>query len=258
MLCMEPRPASSTSVISTRILKVRNSLELSAREKLVARVLLDYIGNRPDGICWPSLSRVAQEASVSVRTVQRAVQGLRDKGYISIDPRYREDGSQTSSIYRWLDTLSPGGGDRLASEHTQHQKKPRKQHVQERSAPCALDSDGGSQQQPRLTNGKERISRSKRFVEFESDPKKFRSYDACEEAHAAAVDAGFISNSESDQILFWTCYAAVCRKLKAKKVSYPARLLRVLLDSRRAMIEYSTQADEDAARKGLKAARLSS
>jgi hypothetical protein len=256
MLCTEPRPASSTSVISTRILKVRNSLELSAREKLVARVLLDYIGNRPDGICWPSLSRVAQEASVSVRTVQRAVQGLREKGFISIDPRYREDGSQTSSIYQWLDTLSPGGGDRLASEHTQHQKQPEKQHVPERPAPCSLDSDGP--ERPRASGGWERINRTKRFVEFESDPKQFRSYEACDKAHQDSIDAGFISNSESDQILFWTCYAAVCRKLKAKKVSYPARLLRVLLDSRRAMIEYSTQADEDAARKGLKAARLSS
>lgn len=254
--CKVLSSSSSTSSLSTRILRVRNSLELSAREKLVARVLLDHIGNRPDGICWPSMTRIAQEASVSVRTVQRAVQGLKDKGYISIDPRYREDGSQTSSIYQWLDNLSPRGGDTVADEHNQHQKKPRKQHVQRPPASCSLDSDDHRQSQ--LTKAKESIPRSKRFVEFESDPKRFRSYDACEEAHAAAVEAGFITNSEADQLIFWTCYAAVCRKLKAKKVRYPARLLRVLLDSRRVMIEYSTQADEDSARKGLKAARLSS
>jgi hypothetical protein len=249
MICTDTLPASSTSILSSRILQIRNSLELSAREKLIARVLLDYIGNRPDGFCWPSLARMAQEASVSVRTAQRAVKGLREKGFISIDPRHRENGGQTSSLYKWLDSLSPGGGDKLTDEHKKHQKEPSKQHVEARAVPCDLNSSEA--------NDSERKS-SKRFASFESNPDKFKSFDECAIACEKAKDAGFIQDTEQDTVLFWTLYAAICRKLKDNKVSNPARLLRFLLDSRKAMVTYCRQSDEDAAVKALKQHRRES
>lgn len=255
MICKEAPQVSSTSLLSARILQVRKSSDLSSREKLVARVLLDHIGNREDGVCWPSQARIAREASVSVRTVQRAVQGLIRKGYISSDPRHREDGGQTSSIYRWLDGLviAPPQAvapppDKVTNEHKQHPKKTNKKHV----SACHLDSDG-SQNRP---DGS-RIETSKRFAAFEANAEKFLSFESCDEAHQKAVAAGFISESQTDQILFWTLYAAICRKLKAKKVSKPANLLRFLLDSRKAMVTYGTQADEDAAMSALKTFRRS-
>ena len=254
MICMETPPASSMSLLSTRILRVRRSLELNAREKLIARVLLDYIGNRPDGCCWPSLARIAQEAAVSVRTVQRAVQGLRTRGFISMAPRHRENGGQTSSLYQWLDRLSPGGGDTVANEHKRHLKELDKEHV----AACDLKKarGGAAPPQPREPEQQEsQIEPSKRYAQFEPDPEKFLSFDACNDACEKAVTAGFIADSEADTILFWTLYAAICRKLKGGKVSNPARLLRFLLDSRKAAVTYCRQSDEDSARRALKAYR---
>ena len=93
---------------------------------------------------------------------------------------------------------------------------------------------------------------SKRFASFETDPEKFRTFDACADACDSAVTAGFIEDTEIDRLLFWTVYAAVCRKMKAGKVNNPARLLRFLLDSRKAMVTYSSQADEDSARNALR------
>ena len=267
MICMDAPVAKSTSRLSDRILAVRNAPDLNAREKAVARVLLDHVGNREDGICWPSIGRIAREASLSVRTVQRAVQGLRSKRYISSDPRHREDGAQTSSVYRWLDSLVPlgplsggpasschGGGDTVSPKHKKHKQPINKQHV----SACSLNSDvseksrGGSQTKLPTDKEAKTLPAPQRFIAFKENPKEFLTHEACAEGHQKAVAAGFITASQSDEILFWTLYAAVCRKLRAKKVRFPARLLRVLLDSRKAMVQYATQADEDTAREALK------
>ena len=142
MICTDAPVAKSTSRLSDRILSVRNAPDLNAREKAVARVLLDHVGNREDGICWPSIGRIAREASLSVRTVQRAVQGLRSKRYISSDPRHREDGGQTRSVYRWLDSLLPlgplsggsasgghGGGDTVSPKRKKRRRRINNQQV---------------------------------------------------------------------------------------------------------------------------------
>jgi len=50
--------------------------------------------------CYPSHSRIAEIAGISVRTAQRTLESLRGKGLVSWTPRHREEGSQTSNFYQ--------------------------------------------------------------------------------------------------------------------------------------------------------------
>lgn len=84
---------------------------LRPAEKLVLTVLADLADDR--GICWPRLAYVAPRASVSLCTLQRILGQLEGKGLIQRKPRYRADGSQSSSEYIVLP--KPAGDDDLSS-----------------------------------------------------------------------------------------------------------------------------------------------
>lgn len=72
-------------------------MRLRPAEKLSLLVFADLANER--GICWPSLSYVSYRASVSVRGLQRIIQALEVQGLLQRQPRYRQDGSQTSSEF---------------------------------------------------------------------------------------------------------------------------------------------------------------
>ena len=63
-----------------------------------------------DGICWPSVTTIAKKCNVSTRTVRRGLQSLIETGLLVSEPRYRNDGSNSSNRYR----LQLGGGDNLS------------------------------------------------------------------------------------------------------------------------------------------------
>ena len=54
-----------------------------------------------DNKCWPSRETIGRNCKIkSLTTVDRALKGLSDKGYIAITPRYDFDGKgRLSSIY---------------------------------------------------------------------------------------------------------------------------------------------------------------
>ena len=265
MLCTDTAPKQSSS-LSDRIKRIKRATDLTASETLVIRVLLDFIGNNATG--WPSHRRLAAETRLSISTVKRSLASLQAKRWIAIESRSRSDGSKTSNNYRWIEGFEKLTGEQNAKighsepapghselSHKNHGKtKTTKKHVSE----CVLEVKRRPQAAapPKPARATERPpTPSKRFVKFESDPKAFRSYEACEQACEAAIKAGFFKNCESDRMIFFTVYAAVCRKLKAKKVSQPARLLRFLIESKKLCIEYSSNADEDAARKAMRELR---
>ena len=67
------------------------------------KVLLIAIANHASSdewLAWPKLELLAHESEISKRTVQRALDKLQAIGLIEITPRYRKDGSQTSSLIR--------------------------------------------------------------------------------------------------------------------------------------------------------------
>jgi hypothetical protein len=66
--------------------------------KFVLTVLGDAANEQ--GVCWPRISTIANKVGVSPRTVQRAVQRLVERGLITVEQRYRNDGSCSSNLYR--------------------------------------------------------------------------------------------------------------------------------------------------------------
>jgi hypothetical protein len=52
------------------------------------------------GVCWLRHKRLADESGCSLRTVQRALDGLKEKGLVDWQPRYGEDGSLLCNEYR--------------------------------------------------------------------------------------------------------------------------------------------------------------
>ena len=88
---------------------------INATEKVVLLALADHANE--DGLCWPSISLLVKRAHVGERTVQRAIQSLEDAGFIARERRVRENGSDTSNLYRLIfDKVSHGvsGGVKLA------------------------------------------------------------------------------------------------------------------------------------------------
>ena len=224
-------------------MSVRRSTDLTASEKLIARCLLDFVGNNASG--WPSVRRLVSESSLSESTVRRSLRSLRAKGYLNIEARTRRDGSSTSNLYMWNDKLKPDSELLSAyhrershyhsgkSFHERPKKKPNEKHV------CCLDQASKEKPAP------------KRFIKF-ADRSRFNSFSECEKACDAATSAGFLKDCESDRLVFWTAYSAICRRLKAGKVREPARLLRFLIDSRPALSSYGTDRDEAAGFQALK------
>ena len=53
-----------------------------------------------DGICWPSVRRIAEDLKLSRRTVQRALVDLERHGFLERTHRHRPNGSLTRNFYR--------------------------------------------------------------------------------------------------------------------------------------------------------------
>lgn len=75
---------------------------ISATDKVVLLALADHANDL--GECWPSVSLLMQRACVGERTVQRALQSLEESGFIVRERRRRENGSDTSNLYRLMFT----------------------------------------------------------------------------------------------------------------------------------------------------------
>ncbi len=72
--------------------------ELSARAKTVCLYLHDR-ANR-EGESWYAIGTIAADLALSRSTVKRALNDLVRLGRVERHPRYRENGGQTSNLYR--------------------------------------------------------------------------------------------------------------------------------------------------------------
>lgn len=64
-----------------------------------AKAVYMYLRDRgdKDGQCWPSIGTIAKELKLSRSTVKRALRDLEQYGSLKRTPRYRENGSLSSS-----------------------------------------------------------------------------------------------------------------------------------------------------------------
>ena len=66
--------------MSIKLMAAAWELDIPQTEKMVLLCLCDHAND--DGECWPSVARMARKCSVSQRTVQRAIQSLKDKSIL--------------------------------------------------------------------------------------------------------------------------------------------------------------------------------
>lgn len=72
--------------------------ELTARAKTVCLYLHDRANG--EGESWYAISTIAADLALSRSTVKRAISDLIRLGRVEKQPRYRENGGQTSNLYR--------------------------------------------------------------------------------------------------------------------------------------------------------------
>lgn len=67
-----------------------------------AKTVMFYLINRSNKelTCFPAIPTIARETGLSERTVQRALKELVEEGFVEKTPRYRENGGQSSNLYR--------------------------------------------------------------------------------------------------------------------------------------------------------------
>ena len=118
---------------------------VSASEKLLLLVLANYADDKM--MCWPSHKRIAEDTSLSQRTILSLLKGLEARGVITRSERHRHDGSRSSDIITLHlggetaagggETISPrgetiaGGGEMVSPLTTfepslNHQEEPKK------------------------------------------------------------------------------------------------------------------------------------
>jgi Helix-turn-helix domain len=100
---------------------------LAGNEKVVLLAMADFCDD--DGMCWPSIGKIARKAYISERTVQRILLELADQEYLSFVSRSDDGGRSLSKkyqliMYREGDSLSPMGdkgdtheGDNCVTPH---------------------------------------------------------------------------------------------------------------------------------------------
>ena len=71
--------------------------KLAPTKKMILVALADHCDD--EGKCWPGIKNIAKKASVSKRTLQRALTELESEGFLRIEERRRENNSQQSNMY---------------------------------------------------------------------------------------------------------------------------------------------------------------
>ena len=66
-----------------------------------AKTVYMYLKDRANaaGECWPGINTIARELNLSRSTVKRAIADLTEHGYLKKEPRFRENGSNSSNLY---------------------------------------------------------------------------------------------------------------------------------------------------------------
>ena len=91
---------------------------------------------------------------------------------------------------------------------------------------------------------------SPRFIVI--DGSRFLDINHGKDIYLAAVAAKLLNASTVDRLAFFACWCAIAAKLRAGKVQHPERMMRFLLDNRKAMSAYPDHAAELKAREAVR------
>ena len=88
-------------------------------------VLSDH-ANSKNGLCWPSMNRLARILGCSVRTVQRHLHTLKDQGLVEFVERRRHKGRYSSYLYRVLHIVRTTGHGRRVGSRSLYRERTKK------------------------------------------------------------------------------------------------------------------------------------
>ena len=88
-------------------------------------VLSDH-ANSKSGLCWPSMNRLARILGCSVRTVQRHLHVLKDKGLLEFVERRRNRGRYSSYLYRVVHIVRTTGHGRRVGSRSLYRERTKK------------------------------------------------------------------------------------------------------------------------------------
>jgi DNA-binding transcriptional ArsR family regulator len=110
----------------TRIPKMRDLMEAGVPTEVIPTycALTDYANNKT-GLCWPKMETLASLLGRSVRTVQRHLQLLRERGLIEFVERRRNRGRYSSYLYRVLHIMRTTGHEGRVASILKGRTKPR-------------------------------------------------------------------------------------------------------------------------------------
>ena len=91
---------------------------------------------------------------------------------------------------------------------------------------------------------------SPRFIVI--DGSRFLDINHGRDISLAAVGGKLLNSGTVDRLAFFACWCAIAAKLRAGKVQFPERMMRFLLDNRKAMDAYPDQAAEQKARAAIR------
>lgn len=60
-----------------------------------------------NGWCWPSLSTIAEIRNMTPQAISKHIAILKERGYLHVQPRFREDGGRTSNQYQIIFDYPP-------------------------------------------------------------------------------------------------------------------------------------------------------
>ncbi|MDY6314476.1 MAG: helix-turn-helix domain-containing protein [Clostridia bacterium] len=96
-------------------IKVHNNLvrskELRPTEKIVYMCIKAYAYT---GECFPSVKRLAEDAGVCMRTVQRCIKVLCGKGLLTVERRKNANGGNATNLYRIEEKSEEGARKKLS------------------------------------------------------------------------------------------------------------------------------------------------
>jgi DNA-binding transcriptional ArsR family regulator len=97
----------------TRMPKTQELIEAGVPTYAICTLcILSDHANSKSGLCWPSMNRLARILGCSVRTVQRHLHVLKDKGLLEFVERRRNRGRYSSYLYRVLHIVRTTGHGR--------------------------------------------------------------------------------------------------------------------------------------------------
>lgn len=107
-------------ILDRNFIKVHNdfirSRLLRPSEKIVFMCIKSYAYS---GECFPSLKTLANDSGLCVRTVQRCIKTLAEKGFLTVERRKTESGGNTTNLYRLeKERDESDGGDSMSFQGT--------------------------------------------------------------------------------------------------------------------------------------------